>query len=69
MKLFLKDYENCKVKYLIKTSSKLTMAKTNSEVVLGSQNCVFEKAKIGYKPTDKCLVHLIFHMLLNTYHV
>jgi len=46
--------ENCevleaKVKYLVKTSSKLDMGTKNLNVVLGSQNCVFEKAGIGFK--------------------
>jgi len=48
-------YENCKVlqakvKYLVKTSSKLAMGTTNLNVVLGSQNCVFDKVELGYKP-------------------
>jgi len=47
--------ENCevlqaKVKYLVKTSSKLAMGTTNLNVVLGSQNCVFDKARISFKP-------------------
>jgi len=39
-----------KVKYLVKTSSKLILGTTNSNAVLGSQNYVFGKAGIGYKP-------------------
>jgi len=47
--------ENCevlqaKVKYLVKTSSKLVMRTKNLNVVLGSQNCLFDKARLGYKP-------------------
>ena len=50
--------ENCevleaKVKFLVKTSSKLDMGTTNLNVVLGSQNCVFDKARIGFKPMFK----------------
>jgi len=46
--------ENCdvlqwKVIYLITTASKLSMGTTNLNVILGSQNCVFEKAGIGYQ--------------------
>jgi len=39
-----------KVKYLVKTSSKHVLGTTNLNVVLGSQNCMFDKARIGYKP-------------------
>jgi len=47
--------ENCevlqaKVKYLMKTSLKLASGTTNLNVILVSQNCVFDKAGIGYKP-------------------
>ena len=47
--------ENCgvlqkKVNYLITTASKLTMGTTNLNAILGSQNCVFEKARIGHQP-------------------
>jgi len=50
--------ENCKmleakVKFLVKTSSKLAMGTTNLNVVLGSQNCVFYKVGIGFKPLFK----------------
>ena len=50
--------ENCevleaKVKYLVKTSFKLAKGTTNLNVVLGSQNCVFDKAGIGFKPMFK----------------
>jgi len=50
--------ENCemleaKVKLLVKTSSKLAMGTANLNVVLGSQNCVFDKAGIGFKPLFK----------------
>jgi len=46
--------ENCdvlqmKVNYLITIASKLSMGTTNLNVILGSQNCVFEKADIGYQ--------------------
>jgi len=46
------DCENCvvlqsKVSYLISTASKLSMGTTNLNALLGSQNCVFEKAGIG----------------------
>jgi len=51
--LIAKPCENCtllenKVKYLIKTCARFTRGKTNLEVVLGSQNCVFGRAGIGY---------------------
>jgi len=47
--------ENCevlqkKVNYVITIASKLSMGTTNLNVILGSQNCVFEKADIGYQP-------------------
>jgi len=47
--------ENCevlqkKVNHLIITASKLTMGTTNKNAILGSQNCVFEKAGIGHQP-------------------
>jgi len=46
------DCENCavlqsKVSYLISTASKLSMGTSNLNAILGSQNCVFEKAGIG----------------------
>jgi len=49
----LAKYENCyvlqaKVKYIVKTSSKLAMGIVNLNVVLGSQNYVFDKADIGF---------------------
>ena len=48
------DCENCtvlqnKMKYLISTASKLSMGTANLNALLGSQNCVFEKAGIGYQ--------------------
>jgi len=36
------------VKYLLKTCAKFTRGKAKLEVVLGSQNCVFGKAGLGY---------------------
>jgi len=36
------------VKYLLKTCAKFTRGKSNLEAVLGSQNCVFGKAGLGY---------------------
>jgi len=50
--------ENCevqeaKVKFLRKTSSKLAMRMANLNAVLGFQNCVFDKAGIGFKPLFK----------------
>jgi len=47
--------ENCevlqkKVNYLITIASKLTMGTTNLNAIMGSQNCVFEKAGIGHQP-------------------
>ena len=42
-----------KVKFLVKTSSKHAMGTTNLNVVLDSQNCVFDKAGIGFKPLFK----------------
>jgi len=46
--------ENCevlqgKVNYLIKTVSKLSMGIANLNALLGSQNCVFNKADIGFQ--------------------
>jgi len=41
------------MKYLLKTCSKFIRGKANFEVVLGSQNCVFGKAGLGYNPTFK----------------
>jgi len=38
------------VKYLLKTCAEFTRGKANLEVVLGSQNCVFGKAGLGYTP-------------------
>jgi len=38
-----------KVNYLITTASKLCMRTTNLNAILGSQNCVVEKADIGYQ--------------------
>jgi len=38
-----------KVNYLITTASRLSMGTTNLNAILGSQNCVFEKASIGYQ--------------------
>ena len=51
----LVNCENCevlqnKVNYLITTTSKLSMGTTNLNAILGSQNCIFEKADIGYQP-------------------
>jgi len=51
--LIAKPCENCtllenKVKYLIKTCARFTRGKANLEAVLGSQNCVFGRAGIGY---------------------
>jgi len=48
------NYENCevlqnKVNYLITTASRLSMGTTNLNVILGSQNCVSEKAGIRYQ--------------------
>ena len=42
-----------KVKYIIKTCARFTRGKVDLEVVLGSQNCVFEKAGIGYNSLVK----------------
>jgi len=36
------------VKYLLKTCAKFTRGKENLEAVIGSQNCVFGKAELGY---------------------
>jgi len=38
------------VSYLITTASKLTMGTANLNAILGSQNYVFEKARIGHQP-------------------
>jgi len=53
--LAIKPCENCttlknQVKYLLKTCAKFTRGKPNLEVVLGSQNCIFGKAGLGYTP-------------------
>ena len=50
--LAVKPCENCtifknQVKYLLKTYAKFTRGKPNLEVVIGSQNCVFGKARLG----------------------
>jgi len=37
----------------VKTSSKLALGTANLNTVLGSPNCVFDKAGIGYKPMFK----------------
>jgi len=38
------------VKYLLKTCARLKRGKTNLEVVLDSQNCIFGKVGLGYNP-------------------
>ena len=48
--------ENCtvlknQVKYLIKTCARFTRGEANLEAVLGSQNCVFGKAGLGFNPS------------------
>ena len=53
--LAIKPCENCttlknQVKYLLKTCAMFTRGKANLEAVLGSQNCVFGKAELGYTP-------------------
>jgi len=53
--LAIKPCENCttlknQVKYLLKACAKFTRGKENLEAVLGSQNCVFGKAGLGYTP-------------------
>jgi len=52
------DCENCavlqsKVSYLISTTSKHSMGTANLNALLGSQNCVFEKAGIAYQVGPK----------------
>jgi len=52
------DCENCvvlqnKVNYLVSTTSKLSMGTTNLNALLGTENCVFEKAGIGYQISPK----------------
>ena len=49
--------------YLITTASKLSMGTANLNALLGSQNCVFEKADIGYQagPNGK---QKLFHNFL-----
>ena len=42
-----------KVSYLISIASKLSMGTANLNTLLGSQNCVFEKADIGYQADPK----------------
>jgi len=54
----LVDCENCavlqnKVNYLISNASKLSMGITNLNVLLESQNFIFEKAGIGYQTSPK----------------
>jgi len=53
-----KNCKNCKVmedriKYLLKNLSKFTMGRANLETDLGSQNYVFGKSGLGYKPGKK----------------
>ena len=53
--LVIKPCENCttlnnQVNYLLKTCAKFTRGKANMEAILGSQNCVFGKAGLGYTP-------------------
>ena len=48
--------ENCtvlknQVKYLIKTCARFTRGEANLEAVLGSQNCMFGKAELGFNPS------------------
>jgi len=48
------NYENCevlqgKMNYLIKIVSKLSTGTANLNALLGSQNCVFNKADIGFQ--------------------
>jgi len=52
------DCENCavlqsKVSYLISIASKLSIGTANLNTLLGSQNCVFEKAGNGYQVRPK----------------
>ena len=61
-----KPYENCtvlknQVKYLIKTCARLIRGEENLEVVLGSQNCVFGKAELGYNPSFQKVCQVICH--------
>jgi len=51
----IKTCENCKklekqVEYLLKTLSNFTKGINNLEIILGSQNVVFNKNEIGYNP-------------------
>ena len=41
------------MKNLIKTRARFTRGEANLEAVLGSQNCVFGKAGLGYNPSFK----------------
>jgi len=50
--------ENCeslekKIYYLVKTVDKLSKGKTNFEIVLASQSCVFGKSRLGFNPQSK----------------
>jgi len=50
--------ENCenlekKVHYLVRTVDKISKDKSNFENVLAFQNCVFEKAILGFNPQNK----------------
>jgi len=50
--------ENCeslekKVHYLVKSVDRLSKGKSNFEIVLASQNCVFGKAGLGFNPQSK----------------
>ena len=38
------------MKYLLKTCARFKRGKANLEVAIGSQNCVFGKAGLGYTP-------------------
>lgn len=51
----IKIFKSCetlqtKVHYLIKTLTKFTMGRVNLKALHRSQNCVFVKVGIGYKP-------------------
>jgi len=51
--LIIAKFSKKKIEYLFKTLSKFTMGRSNLEIVLGSQNDVFDKVGLGYKSIKK----------------
>jgi len=53
VKFLVKTSSKLALKFLVKTSSKLALGTSNLNAILGSQNYVFDKAGIKYKPIFK----------------